>query len=508
MTAVWLALLMLLWNPMMALAVDRTAASCSRDDVNTALGTAQAGDRVLIPAGTCTWTSPISWTAPANTQVVGAGTTAVGGGDVTNITDGYTTNSPLWNITTPSTGTFRFTGLTIRAGTLKDAGILSFTGSNAQTRLDHLHIDLTTGTSGQVAIKMHGAIYGVMDHSLCSDAGGIRECINLYLDNANGTNWGDGTWIQPTNFGGSDFFFLEDNIFDQGGYLNDCSQGAKVVVRYNTINNAKAQTHPTGSGGRFRGCRASEVYNNTYNGSTACDGGGGFNNCAGHMFWLSSGTLLMWGNTAPVVNAQAQSGYSFVVDLHSMRRDNSTYGQTATPNGWGYCGTSFNGTGSNWDQNSNASTGYACLDQPGRGQGQALTNQDFPNVVNAVTGTIAWPQQALEPVYEWLNTFTPVPNNPSGRYNNGSTSVLTQNQDYYAYTTSFTGASGVGAGLLSARPSTCTPKVAYWATDITTLYQCTAPNTWVLYYTPYTYPHPLQGGAPPPAAATVLRVIR
>jgi hypothetical protein len=24
------------------------------------------------------------------------------------------------------------------------------------------------------------------------------------------------------------------------------------------------------------------------------------------------------------------------------------------------------------------------------------------------------------------------------------------------------------------------------------LYKCTAPNTWTLYYTPYTYPHPLQ----------------
>ena len=29
------------------------------------------------------------------------------------------------------------------------------------------------------------------------------------------------------------------------------------------------------------------------------------------------------------------------------------------------------------------------------------------------------------------------------------------------------------------------------------LYKCTSTNTWTLYYTPYTYPHPLQGVAAP-----------
>ena len=28
--------------------------------------------------------------------------------------------------------------------------------------------------------------------------------------------------------------------------------------------------------------------------------------------------------------------------------------------------------------------------------------------------------------------------------------------------------------------------------------QCTATNTWTLYYTPYTYPHPLVSGSSPP----------
>jgi hypothetical protein len=70
---------------------------------------------------------------------------------------------------------------------------------------------------------------------------------------------------------------------------------------------------------------------------------------------------------------------------------------------------------------------------------------------------------------------------------------------------------GVGCGTLAQRPVTCTVGVGYWATDqnVTdisdmvgknpatkisgTLYKCTSPNKWEVYYKPFTYPHPLRG---------------
>jgi hypothetical protein len=176
-----------------------------------------------------------------------------------------------------------------------------------------------------------------------------------------------------------------------------------------------------------------------------------------------------------------------------MRRDNSTYTQSATPNGWGYCGTSFDGAGSAWDQNTSSTTGYACLDQPGRGKGDLLANA-FSNAVDTISNTISWPNQALEPVYEWLDTWSAVPGYPTPFVNNYNPEVLVQNQDFYLYTASFTGASGVGSGTYASRPSTCAPMVAYWATDQSTLYQCSSTNTWATYYKPYTYPHPLVSG--------------
>jgi PKD repeat protein len=70
--------------------------------------------------------------------------------------------------------------------------------------------------------------------------------------------------------------------------------------------------------------------------------------------------------------------------------------------------------------------------------------------------------------------------------------TIAENVTFWNQNDSFNGSAGIGVGLLSARPTTCTTGVAYWATDTRTLYKATAPNTWAIYYTPYTYPHPLR----------------
>ena len=66
---------LILWTAPVA-AATRTAATCNSGDVQTAVNSAQAGDTVVIPAGICSWTTPVSWTAPANVVLQGSGTTA------------------------------------------------------------------------------------------------------------------------------------------------------------------------------------------------------------------------------------------------------------------------------------------------------------------------------------------------------------------------------------------------------------------------------------------------
>src|ERR1700747_2910721 len=105
------------------------------------------------------------------------------------------------------------------------------------------------------------------------------------------------------------------------------------------------------------------------------------------------------------------------------------YPQTGAPGGWGYCGTAQDGVSSPWDQNNPPSTGYRCLDAPGSGASDLLTG-NFPNKVDSVTGTITWPHQAQEPIYEWMDSWV-LPPQSGGFFWGGISPVSVQNSDFY-----------------------------------------------------------------------------
>jgi hypothetical protein len=500
-----LLLLALLLSPLFGQAAQAQttypAASCNETDVASAIASAVAGGGsviVTIPAGTCTWSGG-NLTTPAsgnntltNITIIGAGNTGCPSScnDATVI---QSNGSSAWYILpAPGSTTVRLSGITFKS-TNSVNGIVHIQGSGSSTppqvRVDHIHGAVSNDAD---TVFLFGSTFGVVDHMLCDEeVSSEGNCIRFY-DSIGGDS-GDQSWANPTGLGGPTYMYVENSTFNHG-VANDGQEGARFVFRFDTFNDTSVQTHPTGGDGRGRGARAWELYNNTFNAIAGCQV-----EC-GNAFWMSSGTGVVWGNSA-------NSVYGAFVAMHSMRISNSTYPQTAVPNGWGYCGTGFNGTGSPWDQNSTAASGYACLDQPGQGIGQLLSG-NFPNVKNTSTGTIAWPHQALEPVYEWLDAWT---GSSSEFWPVAGSAQLQSNRDFYLYcspssssgcTSTFNGTAGTGSGPLASMPSSCTAGVAYWATDQGNwnqsgvggqgvLYKCTSANTWSTFYTPYTYPHPL-----------------
>jgi hypothetical protein len=494
-----------------------TASSLSPTDVQTAINLANDGDTVVLPAGTSNWTSGISWTAPKNVTFKGAGTSNTGGEDQTIIVDNIASGTALMNITVNSTGSLRFTGITFKSGTgaVKDGGTINFEGPG-NVRIDHCHISASSNANYK-AIRFGAGVFGVLDNSILDFTGTNALYFYNGRNEPGGGDWmGNYEWSLPTNFGGTSSFYIEDNIIngDVGGgpystRIFDGFTAAKVVVRFNNVSQScLSETHDTGHSNDDRGCRSQEIYCNRVSSSLNRDP----NYTA---VTLGNGTGLVWGNSWGNV-------YKNIYLLKVTRKDNVTYGQTATPNGWGYAGTEFNGVGSMWDGGTALGTdtlkGYPCLDQPGRGQGD-LIRGGVPNKENVVSGSIFWPNQALEPIYLWNNNGEIVSGWGGNKYSNDSGGRIVADRDYYqpasgiqtSPTSPFNGTTGCGWGTIANRPTTCTVGVAYfaidegsWNTTVSNnfgiqmngasgvLYKCTATNVWTAYYTPLTYPHPLR----------------
>jgi hypothetical protein len=385
-------------------------------------------------------------------------------------------------------------------------------------------------------------------------------------DGAYGGTRGSGgqSWNADSTIASTNQVVVEDNTWTGPcdanlNYFTDDEGGLRVTYRYNTLTCGIFADHGTDTAGRQRSPRHWEFYGNAW---TDLDGAGTIPSVIGRR----GGTGIVFDNhldsgegvTAGIHDVQyyryqdtrefVTFGRCSIQAVTSITRSGSTATATVTNHAVSTQGShvtisganegAYNGTywahyasdttftfavsgtpatpatgtitsRSPMDGNSDSS-GYRCLDQIGAGRGDTLLTggcdegESFECVLDNPINT----NQVLQPAYAWNNldegTISPTFNQESG--------VITENRDIYTQrsgtfdgTGSAANGGGVGRGLRSARPGTCTTGVAYWSTDGGTnwntsngsgvdggLDKCISTNSWSNdWYVPLTYPHPL-----------------
>src|SRR5215471_10989316 len=303
------------------------AASCSNADVQKALGKVTAdGDTVSIPAGTCHWTTPVTYNQGHSTTIQGAGAqTPNGGGDQTIIYDdtnhGSGGGSPALSIHTTAGKSFRLTGTAFYTGSANQTvaynGVVGISGSSKTVRVDHNHFHI--GGNGTHGLQTQGWLYGVIDHNLF-DQGGNLFFIEFASPGWNGKGdpdgYGNSSWADGANFGTDNFMFAEDNTFTGDGWAFDCITGARFVFRHNNVGtHTRLQSHGL-TPDIHRACRAMEIYHNTLTYSSNPR-----NDNYAFVIQLESGTGLWWGNTI--------TGFVQFLHADTVRTSKVTYPQTA-----------------------------------------------------------------------------------------------------------------------------------------------------------------------------------
>jgi hypothetical protein len=355
-----------------ASAATMTASSCSASAVQAAINAAADNDIVAVPAGSCTWSAPVTLPSTKTLTLRGAGI------DVTRIT---------------ASGTAVRMG---DAGVGSDSRVTGFTfiGAGVEVdgdgwRVDHIKV---TGPNGGLVDgvfangRRRGVPYGptgLVDHNQFVNA---RVLVFGYPDYA--VNSATLT-ASPLGLGDGNAVYVEDSTFTFQAQPNviDCNYAGRFVFRYNTVTNSSVDAHSVQ--GWNRACRRWEVYENTIQ----------LVNAAYFTpIFIRGGTGVIFDNT--ITGSWSEPFISFD-NVRSFDNRSSWFPIDQTHPG--VC----NGS-SPWD-GIQAANGWPCRDQIGRGRDNWQWTSGNP-----------YPSQTSEPAYLWGNTMNGAPAQVRIRNNSGN----------------------------------------------------------------------------------------
>lgn len=524
-----------LFVPCLAIAgTTYNAADCEYATVSPLVASADDGDTVTVPAGSCTWDSSLSITKAITLQGGVGGTTAITSA-YTSV--GYTGLFDYVPATPDSGHRFRLTGFTFNNG----GKCYFFRAYQTTSTPETIRVDnnIITVSGSYRAFYIIGSFYGVIDGNTVTGTSGASIAKAEGNDGvvvANRKQWG----ILPRNYGTAENLYYEDNVFSlDTGIMVSSGTGGRYLFRYNTLTTTSssqlAEMHGNQPAGEYEtdlgGNSATmlvEIYGNSFDKTDGYfnlvfDQRGGkllfyLNNIINSanngdtllnvreeysdLLWPSGNTEIMHATESYSWANWHHKSVDIVLLPMSLSIENCC---AADPVAW-QASTLYGSASATSDlvcYRWTNDAGDKCWKRSQHGDTQIspyLSGEEEPNWA----GT-AERYTLRDGNINWLNT--------------GAGTPIAENVDFWTQrsTGSFdgTGSSdaggGVGCGTLANRPETCTTGVGYWATDQScsdltgmvganpstpisgTLYKCTDTDTWTAYYTPYTYPHPLRG---------------
>jgi len=235
------------------------ATSCLQVDVQNAINVASDGDVVVVPKGSCTWTSTVNIPNLKGITIDGNGVT-INGQIILNQNTNTSTRITRFNFT--KNNTVRVFG----------------SKASAPFRIDHN--TFTSVDGGSTLLEVSGNAPGLIDNNSFNSPLNSEIIHNMGLGASDDSGWSDD--IIP---GSPDAVYLEDNTFTNNdpGLLtenpayfwgNSAIQsyyGSRTVVRHNKMIMSQIDQHGTPG---MIGARWWEIYENTFdnvkNGSQCC----------------------------------------------------------------------------------------------------------------------------------------------------------------------------------------------------------------------------------------------
>ncbi len=439
----------------------------SQADVSAAIAHASAGDTVSMPAGSFTW---------------GTGATFVALNKAITLTGAGAASTTINFDPTSPNGQNAMIRISAKVH-VRDFKIVGYVNCPPFS-IATVDFGRISGITYDPGLAPNGAYFCIIAYGnglfdSCNITGGAGNAELIF-----GRGYPE-SWQTATSLGAQyDNVFIEDCVFNGSGYVCDANSNARFVVRYCTINGPiKIDGHGLASNSPARGVRHMEVYGNT---------------------WTSNYEFTT------AIEMRGGSGMLF---------DNRTINQVASKNWFYLTDYGYTGQWSNFGNTYQTPVNYPVKDQIGVGidpkvaasEPMYLWNNRAASAKDAGSASLDWVLTWKDIPQAAIDLYRSQTGNPAATFT--MQDVIKADRDYFKHTHGavFNGTSGVGIGtkaqMLAISPAADKVGVGFWVTDEGEwnalqagadgqLYTWNG-TTWVLKYTPFSYPHPLRRAAPP-----------